>query len=38
MEWIRSDYESPTIIIIDMCHEGILCGSNEQVGESEGEW
>ena len=38
MEVIKSDYESPILIIIDMCYEGLLCGSNEHLGETEGEW
>lgn len=31
-------YESPVTEVIDLCFEGVLCGSNEHVGENDGEW
>lgn len=31
-------YFTPEIEILDIDHEGILCGSNEIIRENEGEW
>ena len=31
-------YESPVTEVIELCFEGVLCGSNEHVGENDGEW
>lgn len=39
MKNIKSNvYESPVTEVIDLCFEGVLCGSNEHVGENDGEW
>jgi hypothetical protein len=32
------NYQSPLVEIFEILQEGVLCGSNEQVGENEGEW
>lgn len=32
------NYESPEIDIIEICTDGILCGSNEGIGENDGVW
>lgn len=32
------NYLSPLVEIFEVMPEGVLCGSNEQVGENEGEW
>lgn len=31
-------YCSPKIEVLEICQEGILCGSNEIVDENTGEW
>lgn len=31
-------YLTPVVEIIETMPEGVLCGSNELVGENEGEW
>ena len=31
-------YMTPVVEIIEIMPEGVLCGSNELVGENEGEW
>ena len=31
-------YSTPEMEIIDIMPEGVLCGSNENVGENDGEW
>ncbi len=31
-------YESPELEVIELDHEGVLCGSNEIIDENEGVW
>ena len=31
-------YESPSVDVLEVIMEGVLCGSNESLGEVEGEW
>lgn len=34
----ENKYISPEVEVLDVYAEGVLCGSNEYVGENEGEW
>jgi hypothetical protein len=34
----RLIYEMPEISVLEILSEGVLCDSNEIVGENEGEW
>ena len=34
----ENKYISPEVEVLDVYEEGVLCGSNEYVGENEGEW
>jgi hypothetical protein len=34
----ENKYTSPEVEILEIITEGVLCGSNETVKESEGEW
>lgn len=38
MKNFGTDYESPVLSVIEIYPEEVLCGSNEFVGENEGEW
>lgn len=38
MSSISGKYDSPSISVIDMVCEGVLCESNETVLENEGVW
>ena len=31
-------YESPSVDVLEVIMEGVLCGSNESLDEVEGEW
>lgn len=31
-------YAAPEIVVIELQTEGVLCGSNEDLYENEGEW
>jgi hypothetical protein len=31
-------YETPIVEVLDVCSEGVLCGSNELLEENEGIW
>ena len=31
-------YEAPSVEIIYIEIQGVICGSNEPIGENEGEW
>ena len=35
---MKREYESPDIYVIDVLSEGVLCGSNEDLEETWGEW
>ncbi|MBQ0004710.1 MAG: hypothetical protein KBS68_02475 [Clostridiales bacterium] len=34
----KTEYETPHVVEIPVSLEGILCDSNEHVGETDGEW
>ena len=31
-------YQSPQIVVIEALYEGVVCSSNEDMDEIEGEW
>ena len=35
---LMNHYEAPLIVLIELCPEGVICGSNELLEENEGEW
>lgn len=37
-ESMKREYESPDIKVMELVLEGVLCGSNEDLEETWGEW
>jgi hypothetical protein len=34
----ENEYITPNMTMLDLCSEGVLCGSNEIIDENDGIW